>query len=452
MNVSRSSLVAVSFALLLVLAGCSAPVADADATWSWPDDPPTDRIGWENGYWYNESIDVDQSDGLNETEQEAFVARTMARVEQIRQLEFDKTVPVDVVSREDYQSNRNVFVSEPDPWEEQLYEATFLVGEDESVAEVFSELYGGAIAGYYTPSNDRIVVVSDSEAPTMSRATLAHELVHALQDQQFGYAAPPQTRDGTLAEDGLFEGDANYVESLYAERCAAEWDCVESPAREAGGGSSFDFGVYLTVYAPYSEGPEFVAALRERGGWEAVNAAYDDVPVSSEQILHPDAYPDERPANVTVPDRSSNEWSRFDRDPATDRLGEVFAYVMFWDARAIDQSSLRQQTGAYSRYNYSTGATVGWAGDSVVPYRSDDGEYGYVWATEWDTKGDADQFRRTYERFLLQLRMNADRVDESTYVIESGPFADAFRVTQDGTRVTIVNAPTAEQLDDVHAA
>ena len=452
MNVSRASFVPVALALLLVLAGCSAPVADPSANeWSWPDDPPEDRLGWEAGYWYNESIAVNQSDGLNASEREAFVARTMARIERIRGLEFERTVPVEVVSRERYQNESSVFRAEPDAWEDQVYEATFLVGEDETAADALNDLYGGAVAGYYTPSDERIVVVSDAETPTLSRATLAHELVHALQDQQFGFAPPPDTHDGRIADDGLYEGDANLVEALYEQRCEGDWECVQTPSAGGGSRSSFDFGVYLTVYAPYSEGPQFVDALRERGGWEAVNAAYDDVPVSAEQILHPRAYPDERPADVDVPDRSSAAWSRFDREVATDRLGEAFLYVMLWDTRAIDRERLRQNPGPYSRYNYTAGASAGWAGDELVPYRGDDGEYGYVWTTEWDTEADAEQFHRLYGTFLLQLRMGAERVDSNTYVIRGGPYADAFRVTRDGTRVTIVNAPTPEQLDEVHA-
>ncbi|MFB6129612.1 MAG: hypothetical protein ABEJ28_02195, partial [Salinigranum sp.] len=65
-------------------------------------DPARDVIGWEAGYWYDEPIAVDQSDGLNRSEREAFVARTMARVEKIRDLEFEQSVPVKVISRAEY--------------------------------------------------------------------------------------------------------------------------------------------------------------------------------------------------------------------------------------------------------------------------------------------------------------------------------------------------------------
>jgi len=79
--------------LLVVLAGCNAPVTfgttdetpttdDAtattteetteptetttDATDDPPADPDEDVIGWEDGVWYDESIDVNQSDGLTD--------------------------------------------------------------------------------------------------------------------------------------------------------------------------------------------------------------------------------------------------------------------------------------------------------------------------------------------------------------------------------------------------
>ncbi|HKL30417.1 MAG TPA: hypothetical protein VJ898_14260, partial [Natrialbaceae archaeon] len=66
--------------------------AISNASSAAPPDPDEDVIGWENGYWYDESIDVDQSDGLSDAELDRFVARTMARVERIRGLEFRENV------------------------------------------------------------------------------------------------------------------------------------------------------------------------------------------------------------------------------------------------------------------------------------------------------------------------------------------------------------------------
>ncbi len=43
-------------------------------------------------------------------------------------------------------------------------------------------------------------------------------------------------------------------------------------------------------YFPYYEGLLFVEYLYERGNWAEVNKAYENLPLSSEQILHPDKY------------------------------------------------------------------------------------------------------------------------------------------------------------------
>ena len=470
-------LVAVFSAFLLVVAGCAAPVADPsaandnsdaavggadpdpDADRSWPDDPSTDRLGWEAGYWYNESIAVDQSDGLNDSEMEAFVARTMARVEVVRELEFEESVPVEVVSRAEY---RNESDASTDPvhsdWNDQVWEALLLVGEDRTIDEVFDELYGGVVLGYYSPSEGRIVVVSDDSQPTIDRRTLAHELVHAAQDQQFGLDRSPSTQDAQLAHSGLVEGDARYVDGLYEARCEADWDCVPRPSGGGSGGGSVDYPVFITIYTPYSEGPTFVSDLRDRGGWAAVDAAYADRPTSTEQVLHPTRYPDERPVEVTVEDRSSAAWTRYDTDPAADTVGEASIFATFWKHRAVDRASLQQAPGAYSPYNYTAEPSEGWAGDAVVPYRpaSDETyeanphERGYVLRTVWDTEADAEQFERAYVTDTLERSLNASEAGEDTYRVDDGPFADAYRVTRDGDTVTVVNAPTVAQVDEIH--
>ncbi|UVE50976.1 Hvo_1808 family surface protein [Haloferax larsenii] len=470
----RSQLAALLSVFLLVVAGCSAPVStpgasptdapptettDTSSTSSWPDDPPTDRLGWEAGYWHNESIDVNQSDGLNATEREAFVARTMARVEVVRDLEFTDPVPVEVISRAEYR-NQSDDASDPvhADWNDQVWEALLLVGEDRTIEQVFDEIYGGAVLGYYSPSEDRIVIVSDSDTPAIDRRTLAHELHHALQDQHFGINGSPATQDAQLAENGLVEGDARYVDRLYEDRCdAGEWECVPRPERSSGGGS-LDFPVFLTIYTPYSEGPTFVTELHERGGWEAVNDAYENRPVSTEQVLHPERYPDERPVEVTIEDRSSADWTRYETDPVGDTVGEASIFAMFWKHGAIDKTDLQRNPGPYSAYNYTSAPSAGWGGDLVVPYRpaSDEvaeanpNDRGYVWKTVWDTEKDAEQFERAYLTTTLKLRLGATRVAPNTYVVEKGPFADAYRVTRRGNTVTIVNAPTVEELDEIH--
>jgi hypothetical protein len=53
-----------------------------------PPDPEEDRLGWENGVWHNESVDVEASDAIDREESTRRLDRTMARVELIRGVEL----------------------------------------------------------------------------------------------------------------------------------------------------------------------------------------------------------------------------------------------------------------------------------------------------------------------------------------------------------------------------
>ena len=433
---SSRPVVALALAATLVVAGCAAPRATPGRP-----DPAFDRLGWEGGYWYDEPLAVTREDGLNETELQAVVARTRARVERIRELEYTDPVSVEVISRAEFRNrDRDRGRNRPaayHAWRNQVWEALLLVGEDRNVSAAFESTYGSSVVGFYT--GDRgIVLISDGDSSTIDRATLVHELVHALQDQHFGFGGRRRTIDGRLARDALTEGEANYVPDRYAARCERTWDCLPRPNRTADSGrADVDQGVFLTIFAPYAAGPGFVRAARERGGWPAVDALYDRFPASTEQVIHPETYPNEAPANVTVRDRSSGEWSRFDLDrPASDTAGEAAIYAMLRTNGAL---------GNGSRYNYSHPASAGWGGDAVVPYRNGSGGYGYVWKLVWDTEADAREFADAY-RGILQRRADREPA-EGVYVLPaSDPFGDAFRVRRTGDTVRIVNGPTVSAL------
>ncbi len=427
---------AITLAVLVVLAGCSGFGLGGDDTGGTTADPQKDRIGWEDGYWHNDSLEVNASDGLNESELDMVVARAMARVERIRGLEFEKRVPVDIISREEYRADSFIEANETESkWNNQVWEALLLVGEDRNITEVFKETYGSAVLGYYSSAEERIVVVSDGDEADIDVGTLVHELVHALQDQQFGIDETPPTQDRQLARNGVVEGEANLLERRYLDRCGQEWACIESTPG-GGGGTSLDRGVLTVISYPYTVGPGFVEEIRDRGGWEAVSDLHDPYPASTEQVTSPSLYPDETPTGLDVPDRSGEQWRRFDHDPTGDTVGQASMQVM------LDRNGAAQG-------RYLSSATAGWDDDVVVPYRNGE-RHGYVWATEWDSRADARAFQAAY----LDALDSHDARDQGNgvYVVpEDSAFGDAFHVTRNGDRVRIVNAPTVDELDEVHS-
>jgi hypothetical protein len=441
-------------ALTVVLAGCTVP------SFGGSDHPATptgdDAIGYENGYWYDDSVSVTTDDGLNETEREAVVARTMARVEQVRDLEFKEPVPVSVISRAEYQNrsggNNSGGSSRPqDPWNDQVWEALLLIGEDSGSSDEIDDTLSTTVQGYYSPSEDEIVIVSPTETPQIDRRTLSHELVHALQDQHFGLNGSAETQDTQLSRQGVTEGEANYVRILYERQCGDGWGCIALPDQTSDGGGndggdgdsqepSYNEGLFTVLYQPYVTGPRFVDQVRSDGGWDAVDALHDDFPDSTEQVLHPEKYPDEEPVNVSVADRSSDEWSRFDHDPVGDTVGETSIYAMMYHNGQTEGD----------RYSYESEISAGWGGDLVVPYRNGSGGYGYVWETRWDTEEDASEFAQAY-RAALTEEHDASQPRSNVYVVpEESQFNDAFRVVRSGKTVRIVNGPTVNNLDEIH--
>ena len=436
----RRGLAAFGLVVLVGLAGCSLPFVGH------PEEPPGgDTIGWENGYWYDDPVDVTTGDGLNESELEAVTARAMARVERIRDREFQSTVPVEVISRAEYRNRSGTNgsgVTGGDPWNDQVWEALLLVGEDSGSSEAISDTRSDSVLGYYASGEDRIVIVSESETPVVDRRTLSHELVHALQDQQFGLDESPETQDTQLSNNGVVEGEANYVQNTYERRCESRWSCISTPDDGSGGGGGSGGetpGVFTVIIQPYVDGPEFVDSVYDDGGWDAVDALHEDYPGSSEQIIHPERYPGETPVSVTVADRSNAEWDRFDRDPVGDTVGEASIFATMYHNGQTDAD----------RYSYVSGPSEGWAGDTVVPYRNGSGGGGYVWESRWDSERDAVEFAAAYRDALTETH-DARNPRRNVYVAPDGPYADAFRIVRSGRTVRIVNGPTVDDLNGIH--
>ena len=465
----RRSVATAALVALVVLGGCSTllDAGGVEEPESNRADPESDVIGWEDGYWWNDSVAVDASDGLTKPELEAVTARMMARVERIRGHEFTEDVQVRVISREEYRNRSSGGssggeASEYERWNDQVWEALFVTGESQSSGEAIGETRSSAVAGFYSPSDDEIKIITGTpESPTINNVTLVHELVHALQDQKYDLTKAKyggETQDEQLAADGLVEGDAKYVERRYVQRCGESWECVGTPSSGGsggGGGGTPNLGIFLTIFQPYSDGPVYVHDLIEREGWAAIDDSFETPPTSTEQIIH---RTDEAPVPVDYRDRARNGWETFPEQgvDGSDTVGEASMYVMFWyqarstGADTIDPRTIGDVESPYDTYNYDAEPSAGWGNDRLFPYKkaTDSGtEYGYVWTTEWDSEQDAREFQRAY-RAILDAH-DAEERATSTYVVPDGAFADAFRVTRSGTRVTIVNGPAVEDLDDI---
>ncbi|WP_096394454.1 Hvo_1808 family surface protein [Halorubrum trapanicum] len=428
----------------------------------------TELVGCWNGTHYEESVDFAETDGLNESQLSALTDLTMARVEHVRQRPFKRDVPVETVTRSEYVNDTasgngsEAFRR----WNDQVWEALFVVGDDTNANDEIDSVFGGAVSGFYSPAQDRIViVVPDGESPDIDPSTLAHELLHAMQDQYHDLTRPRYvgaTQDGDLAVDGIVEGEAVHVEERYAARCADNWTCAEAPEGGGGGGdgADFNFGILQTVLQPYGDGALYVRELRAEGGWAAVNETMNDPPTSTAEVIHRN--PDYEEGNVTFENSATEGWETYPDQgvDGAETAGEASMFVMFWyqsleyryavlepDATVRQNVQIHLDTEADLRtratYNYAHPVTGGWAGDELYPYRNGDRD-GYVWATEWQTEADAAAFRDAYVR-MLAAHGDGEYARGTVYEIgEESDFPGAYGVERDGTSVTITHAPSPE--------
>jgi hypothetical protein len=132
-------------------------------------------------------------------------------------------------------------------------------------------------------------------------------------------------------------------------------------------------------------------ALRNNGGWDAVDAAFDDPPVSMEQIIHPERYLErDHPLEVSVA-------------PVDTVLAasDGWAFVM---ERTLGEFYLRRHLRTQSLSNREVSrAATGWGGDRFQLYYNDRAdELAWVLNLTWDTAQDAAEFAEIYEPFAVE--------------------------------------------------
>jgi hypothetical protein len=471
---------ALALVVVLVLAGCTAGYQPSAAPAApEPSAPPADEapLGYYDGYWHNDSFDVDPGNGLTDGELEAIVARAMARVQLIRGLRFQEDVEVDLVTREEFREEYGgITVGNGSDAGRTLdnaqYEALFLVGPDEDVVEVRRNNRGDNVLGFYRPGPGDLVLVSESVPATLGdEFTLAHELDHALQDQRFDLSTlEGGTLDETNARNGLVEGDALVVQQAYERRCeSGKWQCVGTEGGgQPGVGEDFHFGVYYVGFLPYAEGPSFVRHHRERGGWERVNGMYDEIPTTSAAIIHPATYDAGAYGNATVEDRNAASWERVTVGGGASHatvgqagLASMFAYTLndqyAPNRSVIDRSAFfNLQDGRLDPrrpFTYDVRYAEGWYADRLHAYERG-GETAYVWNVTFRDRANAAEFRRGHGRIMEYWGGERRTTDGETVVRTfdgTGPFEGAVWVRLDGSSVTVVKAPTVEALDEVYA-
>ena len=130
---------------------------------------------------------------------------------------FEKTVRTD---KEDLDKDDRREIKE----DTALFRAFGLISGDVDLFQAFNDAHGSGTLAYYS-FDDRVITVRGKKLTLATRATLVHELTHALQDQRFNISDRAEkfakrAEDGKATTEGdalraIVEGDAERTADLY---------------------------------------------------------------------------------------------------------------------------------------------------------------------------------------------------------------------------------------------
>ena len=263
------------------------------------------------------------------------------------------------------------------------------------------------VAGYYDPKAQQFYLADwidlDGQKPVM-----AHELTHALQDQHFNLRRfekwPKGDSDAEMAAHALIEGDATLAMMLYMQQNPLV-ALAFAKSLSGEGASSEQFkqaprAIRESLLFPYEQGSIWTTQVYRRGGWDMVSKAFEKLPQSTEQIMHPEKYFSyEAPVKVTLPDVGKllgANWTRVDDD-----VNGEWGFYLILDQYLNDAP-------------YSKAAAEGWAGDRFGLYeQAGTDNLAVAQLTVWDSPQDAKEFFDAYAARTLRRYPGAKSVNDS---------------------------------------
>ncbi|MGI8838371.1 MAG: hypothetical protein ACR2H4_17280 [Pyrinomonadaceae bacterium] len=286
------------------------------------------------------------------------------------------------------------------------------------------------VAGYYDPVAREFYLADWLEVETQ-KPVMAHELTHALQDQHFNLRRfqkwPHGDSDAELAAHALIEGDATLAMMVYMAKnplVALAFTRSLSSGVNTEQFNKAPRALRESLIFPYLQGSEWATVVYRRDGFAGMSAAFTKLPLSTEQILHPEKYLTyERPLKITLPDVSgllnaaeknptsglpAASWHRIDAD-----VNGEWGYYLLLDQFLNAPADSRR-------------AAAGWAGDRYNVYEgANRAQVMIAHVSAWDTEADAREFFDAYVKRTQRRYPNANFLSDTR-----NPPSDTLKISQ----------------------
>jgi hypothetical protein len=258
------------------------------------------------------------------------LAHTLVKVAQVRELDPPPDLKAELVARSDLPTLLDRLLTDDDKRifaaTTTLYRLLGFMRNDQDYLSIYRSFGADAVLGLYSPPDKTLWVVHPDGAdidferlPRQEEETLAHELVHALQDYHFdlqaSYDRIKDNMDVNLAWTAAVEGDAVTHENLYSRQFmlvpAAGRAFLVADAAQIG---DVPAPIVRELYFPYTSGAAWVADIRSKHGTARVNELLSEPPAATSYVLHPERMDNGwKPEAVALPDLSGalgSGWSR----------------------------------------------------------------------------------------------------------------------------------------------
>ncbi len=242
---------------------------------------------------------------------------------QISGMPLRHAVPCDFITKAKVNEFLNKRVKEEEkPEEIRAEELTLkkfgLVPQDFDLAKTTVDLLTEQAAAFYDYDRKKLFI-TESTSSEPQEPVLAHELSHAIADQNFNLGKyikqGRKSDDGSTARLAVMEGQATWLMSEYLAKrngqslkTSPELLAAMSTVSDSGGEQFpvFDKAplyLRLTLVFPYTKGMLFQHAVVQRDGNDAFAEVFRHPPVSTQQIMHPDKYfASLKPTDPALPD------------------------------------------------------------------------------------------------------------------------------------------------------
>ncbi|HVI11103.1 MAG TPA: hypothetical protein VND65_22665 [Candidatus Binatia bacterium] len=289
---------------------------------------------------------------------------------------------------------------------------------DFNLKEFLVKSNGQGVAGYYDPETKTISLLN-WVPPDRQEPILAHELTHALQDQNYDLTAwmgaarkaedNGSTDDGAIARKAVVEGQAMVVYVDYAlkpmgrtlEDTPGLIYQMEEPVVKAAIDSQLMHDAPMIMremgHFSYQEGLIFEGELLHKGGKKmAFAGVFARPPKNSHQVLQPETYIEgEKLPPVHIPDMKNvlSEYELYD----SGGIGELDVRALlkqYGGRKAADDVSSAWQGGAYATYHRKDKPVT-----DISPGTAD---LGLLYVSRWKTPQAAERWARFYAEAVSQ--------------------------------------------------